>query len=76
MPCISTKATLESKRELALLIIGALDKARSAPPILARDQQAAVYGWVRHLPGSGFEQRLSEKELSEILEHKRSRGLL
>ncbi len=71
-----TEASLESKRELALLITDALDKARSIPPLLGRDQQAAVYGWVRHFPGCGFEQRLSDKELSEILEHKRSRGLL
>jgi hypothetical protein len=71
-----TDASLEANREMALSIVGALDKARSAPPILARDQQAAVYAWARHFPGSGLEQRFSERELAEILENKRARGLL
>lgn len=71
-----TDASLEANREMALSIIVALDKARSAPPILARDQQVAVYTWARHFPGYGFEQRLSEGELANILENKRARGLL
>lgn len=71
-----TEAAIASKQELASSVVNALDKVRSSPPILVRDEQKVVYGWYRRLAGSEFDQRLTEKELLEILESKRARGLL
>jgi nucleoside 2-deoxyribosyltransferase len=71
-----TEAALASQSEMAELIVSALDSARNTPPLLTREEQTAVYGWFRRLPASEFDQQLSEKELFEILESKRARGLL
>jgi len=71
-----TASALQAHCEVADMLVRALDKVVSAPPILPREEQRAVYQWLRRFPGAGLEETLSENEVHEILESKRSRGLL
>jgi nucleoside 2-deoxyribosyltransferase len=71
-----SQAAVNASRELAGQVIEALDRVRALPPIISRAEQTAVYSWARRFPGSGFDQCVSEQELTKIIERKRAKGML
>ena len=75
-PISPVEAASRASSDLAVKIVAALDKAKSAAPLLSGSHREAVYEWMRHLPGSGFSSIISTEQLAQLLDQKITRGLL
>jgi nucleoside 2-deoxyribosyltransferase len=69
------QAAATANEQLATMVIEALDKVRSTPPVLSPEQKRAAYENMRLFPGGHFDAILTKEKMEAALASKLERGL-
>jgi nucleoside 2-deoxyribosyltransferase len=69
------QAAMAANEQLAAMVIAALDKVRTAPPILSPEAKRVAYENMRLFPGGGFDSILTKEKMEHVLASKLERSL-